>query len=233
MPMKYKLLKNYMDSQIRKIRTAILLMMLMSVITSLAEAQTFNELFRQKATQRKYLIQQIAALKVYLDYLKKGYDIAKKGLDIVGDIKDGNFKSHGEYFGSFKLVSISVKSSSMIASTIAYQNLIITDFRSLLYDIEHTQYLTNEEKKYVSAVYSNMLVLCESELAALTTIISDGQLEMKDDERLGQIEAIYHSMKDKYVFTRSFSNSTKMLIMQRSKEQLEIETSSNILIPPL
>ena len=222
-----------MDFQIRKTNTAILLMMLTSLITSQVEAQTFNELFRQKATQRKYLIQQIAALKVYLDYLKKGYDIAKKGLDIVGDIKDGNFKSHAQYLGSFKLVNSSVKSSSKIASTIAYQNLIINDFRKLLLEIEHTEYLTSEEKKYLSEVYRNMLVLCESDLAALTTIISDGQLEMKDDERLGQIEAIYQSMKDKYAFTRSFSNSTKMLMMQRSKEQFEIKSSSNILIPPL
>jgi hypothetical protein len=222
-----------MDFQIRKTNTATLLIMMTSLITSQVEAQSFNELFRQKATQRKYLIQQIAALKVYLDYLKKGYDIAKKGLDIVGDIKDGNFKSHADYFGSFKLVNNSVKSSSKIAATIAYQNLILNDFRKLLYEIEHAQYLTSEEKKYVSAVYSNMLVLCENDLAVLTTIISDSQLEMKDDERLGQIEAIYQSMKDKYAFTRSFSNSTEMLMMQRSKEQLEIETSSNILTPPL
>lgn len=46
----------------------------------LAEAQTFDEWFRQKKTQKKYLVQQIAALKVYLGYLKEGYEIAQKGM---------------------------------------------------------------------------------------------------------------------------------------------------------
>ena len=40
-------------------------------------AQTVAEWFRQKATQRKYLLQQIAALHVYSGYLSKGYSIAK------------------------------------------------------------------------------------------------------------------------------------------------------------
>jgi len=53
-------------------------------------AQTWNEWFRQKKTQKKYLVQQIAALKVYLKYLKQGYRIVDKGLSLVGDIKDGN-----------------------------------------------------------------------------------------------------------------------------------------------
>lgn len=190
-------------------RLFIITILLSGYFPSLAQSPNWNELFRQKATQRKYLIQQIAALKVYLDYLKKGYDIAKKGLNIIGDIKDGNFKSHDEYFGSFRLVNGTVKNSSKAEATIAYQNLILNDFRRLLKAIQATEYLTSEEKEYVGGVHRNMLALCESDLDNLATVTTAEQLEMKDDERLRLIETIYESMKDKYAFTRSFSNSTK------------------------
>ena len=44
--------------------------------TNIGHSQKWDEWFKQKKTQKKYLIQQIAALKVYLGYLKEGYDIA-------------------------------------------------------------------------------------------------------------------------------------------------------------
>lgn len=62
--------------------------------TRASKVQTFHEWFRQKKTQKKYLIQQIAALKVYLGYVQKGYSIAQKGLTTVSNIKKGNFDLH-------------------------------------------------------------------------------------------------------------------------------------------
>lgn len=36
------------------------------------QCQTWDEVFKQKETQKKYLIQQIEAIKMYASYLKKG-----------------------------------------------------------------------------------------------------------------------------------------------------------------
>jgi len=99
-----------MDYQMNKgLRIIFLTAIIMCVLAGQLSAQNWQEWFRQKKTQRKYLVQQIAALKVYLEYLKEGYAVAKKGLNLVGDIKDGNFNSHAEYFGSLKLVNPSVQ----------------------------------------------------------------------------------------------------------------------------
>lgn len=190
------------------------------------EAQTFQEWFRQKSTQRKYLIQQIAALKVYLGYLKDGYDIAKKGLNIVGDIKDRNFKDHSTYFESLKLVNTSVRNSAKVSLIIAYQNQIVNEFRKLRRNSDNQ--LTPDEIKYIEDVYDNLMNECESSLAVLTQVISDRTLEMKDDERLAAIDVVYEDMKDKHAFTKSFMNSTSLLILQRAKEQFEIEASKKL-----
>src|SRR5690349_4960560 len=94
---------------------------------NIANAQTFNEWFRQKKTQKKYLLQQIAALKVYLDYLKKGYKIVDKGLTIVGDIKQGKFDLDIEYLESLANVNSAVSGSAKVAGIIAYQKRIMIE----------------------------------------------------------------------------------------------------------
>jgi hypothetical protein len=206
----------------------VIIILMMWCASSVAEAQTLNEWFKQKKTQKEYLIKQIAALKVYLKYLKEGYDISKKGLKIVGDIKDGNFNDHSTYFQSLKLVNPSVKMSSKVSLIISYQEKIINDFRKLNGECARNRNLSNEEVQYVNSVYKNILVRCEDSISELNSIITDNASQMKDEERIGRIEGIYYDMKDRYAFTRSFCNSTRMLMMERDREQSEVDISRKL-----
>lgn len=61
-------------------------------------AQTFEEFFKQKKTQKKYLLEQIAALQTYAELAKKGYAIVSGGLSFIGDIKNGKFSLDKAYF---------------------------------------------------------------------------------------------------------------------------------------
>lgn len=185
-------------------------------------AQTFDEWFRQKKTQKKYLLQQIAALKVYLDYLKKGYKIVDKGLTIVGDIKQGKFDLDIEYLESLKNVNAAVSGSAKVAAIIAYQRKIMVEFRRLKDSTNESDFLSDDEKHYVQEVYANMLRESELSLDELDRVLSGSEFEMKDDERVKRIDGIYVDMKDKFEFTKSFSNSTGLLIAQRSKDEEEI-----------
>lgn len=188
-----------------------------------AEAQTWDEWFRQKKTQKKYLIQQIAALKVYLKYLKEGYDVAKKGLNIIGDIKDGNFQDHSTYFESLRLVNPALRDSPKVSLIIAYQMRIINEFRRLQNDCREEGSLTHEELQYIEVVYKNLLRQCEDSILDLNTMIKNHASQLKDDERIERIDLIYEDMKDKYAFTKGFCNSTRMLMTQRKSELKEIE----------
>lgn len=196
----------------------------------ISNAQTFNEWFRQKKTQKQYLIQQIAALKVYLDYLKKGYKIVDKGLTIVGDIKQGKFDLDIEYLESLKNVNSAVSGSAKVASIVAYQRMIMIEFRKLKDLSNGSEFFTREEKQYVESVYANMLRESEMSLDELDRVLSDSDFEMKDDERVKRVDALYVDMKDKYVFTKSFSNSTQVLIAQRSKDQNEVLIQESLIL---
>ena len=195
---------------------------------SISYAQTWKEWFNQKKTQKEYLITQIAALKVYLKYLKEGYDITEKGLTMVGDIKSKNFGDHEAYFGSLKLVKDDLGNSSTIKLIFNRQVAIMNEFRELKEVCRNSGSLTEEEVRYVDLVYSNLLRECEKAIGALQSVVTDGTYQMTDDERIESVEVIYHDMNNKYAFARTFCGSTKMLIMQRGVEKVEIGSAAKL-----
>lgn len=209
-------------------RAFLVVVFALGVVTT--NAQTFEEWFRQKKTQRKYLIQQIVALKVYLDYLKKGYKIVDKGLTMVGDIKQGKFDLDLDYLASLKNVNSSVSGSAKIMAILAYERRIMSDFRELKGFSGNTDFLSHEEKNYVEKVYEKMLRESESSLDELGRVLSNSDFEMKDDERVKRVDALYLDMKDKYAFTKSFSNSTRVLVAQRSKEAHELAVNESVIL---
>ena len=208
------------------------LIVLLILITSCQHvgAQKWDEWFKQKKTQKKYLIQQIAALKVYLEYLKEGYDIAKKGLTIVGDIKEGKFDLDLEYIESLSNANPVISGSAKVSSIIAYQRLLMLEFQKLRGLTGSSDFITHDESNYIAEVYSSMLRESEFTLDELDRVISNSDFEMKDDERLQRLDLLYSDMKDKYMFTRSFFNSTELLIEQRAKEQSQIDSYRNIIL---
>ena len=200
------------------------------ILSQAAAGQTFDEWFRQKKTQKKYLIQQIAALKVYLGYLKEGYDIAKKGLTIVGDIKQGKFDLDIEYLASLRSVNPSVSGSAKVVSIAAYQRAIMSEFGELKGKSSQSEFFTNEEKAYIDQVYANMLRESESSVDELGRVLSNSDFEMKDDERMKRVDFLYTDMRDKYAFTKSFSNSTMLLLAQRANDTYELRTEEALVL---
>jgi hypothetical protein len=202
----------------------VIIILMSTIINLTACAQTWNEWFRQKNTQKKYLVQQIVALKVYLKYMKEGYDIAKKGLNMIGDIKDGNFNDHSTYFGSLRLVNEAIGNSPKISLIIVYQKAVIRDLQKLNVECRNSASFSLDEIEYIGSVHNNLLIECEKVIASLNTVITDDSSQMTDHERIRRINFIYNDMKDKYSFTRTFCNSARMLVMQRKSEMNEVES---------
>lgn len=196
--------------------------------TQLCYGQTWKEWFKQKKTQIEYYLKQIAALKIYADYLEKGYNIAKDGTSLINDIKHGDFNLHNDYFTSLKSVSTNVRNYSKVSAIISDQTSIQKSFRKLLNYCDGSDQLTSEEKNYIHSVYSNLNSESTKDLDKLLLVITSGQLEMTEDERIKKIDQVYLSMKDKLSFSRSFSNQLFILIQQRFNYKNEIDRSKKI-----
>ncbi len=189
------------------------------------KAQTIQEWLQQKETQKKYLIQQITAFKVYLGYVQKGYSIAKAGLTTIGNMKKGDLKLHSDFFSSLKSVNPSIRNYSKVADIIAFQVKIIQTYKDTYKYVQSISLYSPAEIDFIYKVFTNLINNCAGDIDELITIVTASKLEMKDDERLKRIDAIYASIQDKYAFAKSFGEETKVLAVQRVKEKHNVEIS--------
>ncbi|WP_207428914.1 hypothetical protein [Pedobacter sp. SYSU D00535] len=190
----------------------------------MAKAQTWDEFFRQKETQKKYLLQQLAALKLYADHLSKGYEIADKGLKTIEGFTKGEFDLHSAFFESLKVVKPAVANNKNIREILTWQAVIIKGYNSL----NREAIKSGNDKSYIESVRSKVLSDCARDVEDLLAVISSGELEMKDDERLKRIDKLHSDMRDKYQFTESFIRQIKVLNLQREQEKQNSTVSKKI-----
>jgi hypothetical protein len=190
-----------------------------------ANAQTWNEWVNQKKTKLRYIAQQIAAFKVYADYLKKGYGIMEKGWSAVNDIKHDDYDLHHNYFNSLMLVNNTIGNYKTVDSITSIQMQILKVNDVLTKFTQTSAYLQSNEKEYIRKVMSNLLQKCSFDLEELKTVTTDSTIQMKDDERLNRIDDIYADMQNKYTFAKYFNSSVQTLALSRAKNVNDVNTS--------
>ncbi|KAA9038697.1 hypothetical protein FW778_14210 [Ginsengibacter hankyongi] len=204
------------------------LLFIVMLAVQITAAQTYDEWFRQKKTQLKYLTEQIAALQVYAGYVEKGYKIAKNGLDAIHAIKQGDFSLHDNYFSSLKKVNPAVKAYSKIAAIVAMQINIIKTCHQQKLNMSSSKQFNGNEISYAGTVFENVLNSCTDITDQLIVITTDGLLQMKDDERIERIDHLYNNMQDRLSFVQHFANENNMLAIQRMKDQNDVEVGKEL-----
>ncbi|NIJ52180.1 hypothetical protein [Dyadobacter arcticus] len=202
----------------------IYIVLAMIFINTTLQAQTFKEWFRQKKTQKKYLIEQIAQLKIYLELTEKGYKIAKQGLTAIGDLKPGEFKFHKNYFDSLKIVNPKIASLPKIKWIGAYNGEVRNICSTCLSKNGLTEYLNGDELAYLRAVFDRLDADCDKIQVTLKEVTTDGNLAMTDDERVKRIEALYQQTLFNLTFSKAFCSESAVLAAARMKEKEDVIT---------
>lgn len=204
----------------------ILIFLLSSLYPCFSSAQStlYKEWFQQKKTQKEYLLEQIAALKVYSEYLKKGYDIYKTGHNAIGNFKRGEFDLHNDFFLSLKSINPEIARYSRIADIVQMQAGIIGISRKTLRELRQEGFAPAQEIDYISKVYAKVLSDCAAVVDELIDLTTPGKLEMEDAERIQRIDLLFAEMQDIYRFTETFSTDARLLSKSRKKEQSDINT---------
>jgi len=192
---------------------------------SVSNAQKMKEWVNQKKTQVEYLVLQITANQVYLEYVKKGYRIARDGLNTISSFKRGEFNLHDAFFQSLKTVNPEVKRYIRVTETVDLQRKIVQEYSKLLKVLAANDAFTVAEVAYVRRVFGRLLDDCELILDELITVTTNGKLKMKDGERMARIDKLFSDMQDKYAFSQSFSGETKAMAAGRLQEKNEVKTS--------
>lgn len=206
----------------------IILFVITNYITILAQAPNAKEWLKQKKTQRNYLLRQIEALQVHLEYVKTGYKIVDKGLTTVGAIKEGTFSLDKDFFNSLQQVNPLIQKSPKVNEILVHQQLITNEFKKLLSYCKGNPHYTKEEINYITRVSDGMRTHGRNAVAELTIITTAGNTEMTDDERMKRLDKIHEEMLDQYAFTKSFVGSTKMVAVQRAKDKQQADAMKKL-----
>lgn len=195
-----------------------------SALATTVRAQTFAEWFRQKSTQKKYLLQQIAALQVYATYYKEGNNIAHHGLSsITGYLRSEN-GLHTTHYNNLNNVSPVVKNNKQVNDILEWQKDILNRMTLL----DKTATLNGGEKKYIIQVKSALFKDCDQQITELQNVVTDSKLKMSDEERLKHIGVIHTAMQNNYRFASAFADQVKVYAVQRVNENKNVISEKKI-----
>lgn len=180
-----------------------------------------------QSSQQGVLLQQIAALKVYGQYVQKGYSVVKKGLNVIGDFKDGEKALHSDYFESLGLVSTVLSDGLTTVKIISLQQKVIRE-SGKLEEALGDSFLTPDEISYCRRVKSRLMESCWEQMELLYDLLTDDTLQMEDAQRLESIERIYHEMKGNYTFIKEFTAQNRSLIHEKQRGYKEVEKSREL-----
>jgi len=191
--------------------------------------QTLKEWLQQKKTQKQYLLQQIAAQQVYLDFLKKGYRITRTGLHTIGALRQGEFDLHAVFFNSLKTAGLPVKRYGRISEIILLQGAICREYDKARVMLQGPCSLSANEQRFTKKVFSRMLSDCSSLLEELLELTANNQLELDDAQRIVRIDRIYADMLERFTFSKSFAIEVLSLCKVRQYQDNQVESARHIL----
>ena len=190
---------------------------------SLARAQS------EEAQQLLLNWEKLTQLKAILKNMYDGYKVVSKGYNTIKDISQGNYKLHQVFLDGLLEISPAVKKYKRVADILNYQQRIMQEYKKAFNYFKGTGSFTLHEIMYMEKVYGNLFRQSLKSLDELIMVITASTLRMSDDERLQAIDRIFADMQDKLTFLKSFNNSTKVLAVQRIKEQSEVEISKKLI----
>lgn len=219
-----KMRANQIRRKGKKLLAFTLITVASSAMATTTTAQTFAEWFKQKSTQKKYLLEQIAALQVYASYYRAGNNIARNGLGSVTGWLKSEYGLHSLHYDQLAYVNPVIKNNKQVSDIIQWQN----DILSRMDKLTKTKDLTKEEQQYLGQVKAALLSDCNARITELQAVISDSKLKMSDEERLKHIGVIHVAMRSNYRFASAFSDQVKLYSVQRKKEGNNVAAEKRI-----
>jgi len=181
----------------------------------------------QNQTIKLYL-QQIAANKVYIEYLQKGYRIAKNGLTTISNIKNGHWNLDKDFIAGLHNINPKIGNYVKAADIITLNVKIVRQTKTAMKKAGSADLFNSGEIGYFDKVFTMLLDVCAMLTDELTVIITPNELTMSDDERIKRIDVLYADMQDSYVFVKRFSNDINIVARQRNKELSEAVMLRNL-----
>jgi len=177
------------------------------------------------------MTEQLAKLELYLHETEQGYAIFQKGLSTISDIKNGEFHLHQLFLGSLQTVSPSIKKYTRVADILALQLRILSGCSDGIQRFVRAGLFSAVGRQYLQAVYNQLQDFTSKDIDELTDLITDGKLQLSDDERLHRIDGLYAAVQDKYAFLVAFNSRTSAMALNANREKQDLQYLQKIVQP--
>lgn len=181
-----------------------------------------------EAAQLLLNVTKLSQLKQILSDLEKGYSTLRTGYSRIENLASGNFSLHEAFLNQLLQVRPAVKNYHKVAEIIAYQVKLVKDYKRAFTGFKSSGQFTLDEISYLSKVYGNLFEKSLQQLDELTLVLTTGKLRMSDEERLEAIDRIHTEIQDKVMFLTEFNQETKLLALNRSKANQELDGIRNL-----
>ncbi len=199
----------------------ILIAIIMMTATGHVHAQG---IFNQNNTQRKYLMEQIAMLQTYLGYVKQGNNIVRDGTKLIGGSKESELELHKGYFSSLKAVNAKFRDNEKVRAILAIQSAMEQNAKNTTAKAAQSGQFSGPEIAQLKKTYAALAAEAQKDTDELMMVITDGKLEMTDDERIRAIDRLHLLVQQKYALQRAMNNKVLSLASGRSRELKDIGT---------
>jgi DNA repair ATPase RecN len=174
-------------------------------------------------------VQKLDQLKDLLQDMKEKYEILNQGYRQVKDLTEGNFRLHEVFLNRLVQVNPKVKSYHRVAEIIQLQIRMVQAISSSKQQFRMYEVLDKSELDQILRVYGSFSSSSLKNLEELTLLLSDGQLEMDDWERLQGIDRVYESMRNLASGLGKYHVSLQNLTAIRKMNALDAKTLKNVL----
>ncbi len=196
---------------------------LVMVCLQAAQAQTWDEWFKQNKTQRKYLLEQIAHLQVYIDHARKGYQLVQGGLQVIHRIKEGEFSLHQAFIASLSAINPSIAAYADVATMAQRQVRLYARYRDLVKQLRTTEGFTSEEIDLVYTALTELVRQAAQTLDESIKITTRQRLSLTDDERIKRITALKEQSLQQENHFQRMQHSVQQWAAQRMAEATDVE----------
>lgn len=173
-------------------------------------------------------VEKLDKLKKVLSQMKQGYNILSDGYKTVRNVSQGNFHLHQVFLEGLMQASPAVRKYRRIADIVQIQVRLVSQCSSAITRLRKRNLFSSDELRYLGEVHGNLLNKSLRNLEELLGLISAGQLQMNDAERLDAIDRIYGEMQDMMLFLKDFHTDADILSLRRVQEQRGLQRTEKL-----
>lgn len=189
------------------------------LVTGTVKAQSVEEWTQQKQTQMRYLAEQIAKLKVYAGYVEKGYSIVGDGLQLVDDIKRGEFSLHQNYFAGLRQVKQNIRNNWKVVEIMRSAQRTMAAYRGCTKSVTRIATLDEGEKRHVLNAWSGLLISVTGVVSELQIVTGAADVSFSDKGRLQMLDRLLGQIRGHEAFAIQLSITANGLSENRRRDE--------------